>query len=1569
MVWSLRTAFGTAILLANLSSCFRVGDDELDDLDESFALPIEACGNGSQLATKVIMEDVLATKVIMEDYLFPRRNSTGRYLPNACLTSLNSQPVQVDNFIPNLAFDFRSICGFPLYQWIEDVRILGNVHPVTCSFILTVMMMYVSVLCSAWGEHETPDGQSAETSWNQFFFFGAWDACALGITVLGACNMNWCETPTAVGLFIVMLEGMMHRFVLETPALTIVAFTVQPEGVDRANGDHLSICLNYNLLASDEETIDECFLNMYHAFMGNVTMSAGHMNVSAVLVSATNKPDLKLYEVDVCLRFRKRIYNDLYREGMVWAGGGSLADQLDPGRKGRIWSAFQQDSSLVDKLPSLCQAFALEFMVIQRVSRVLKKCGQYQDLIQLSQGQDAAFSYVSTERYGVGARPAGEPLFHACEDVDRCRGHRWDYTLVLDLDTLVLPGSVPDFLKVCAANPDRVILQPAIKFVAAEDATLYECLELLRHAIYSPITHVQVTLMNRSPFYGKGILNNTLYFERLIGSADDPIEIVPLDVLSHDTFEAAMTTPLYIPDQFLLEAPCSNYISWTERELRWNRGELILAMYFFRNTAGVIFRALQKFSQPSMYIPQSSRHQVHALDNLTHLQNHSAHAALRTMSMKLVLFAYLIVSGFATKHYVKTQIFIVMFLIIVFPKMAVTNRSNFAQSVFESILSIVQYTPESLVGSVRILKAFQGLVSGASGWIPISELEAEFRGTNPWVYSLGYLYRYVIAAFVGVWFVMNYRPDMISLTWVLGTTAFLPIFVGMSSMKFKDMPRFLQWLLVIPDHVLLDHAASSPTAVSDEQELPPWEQVPQAPQAPPAPAPDKVPLSRWSYLLPRWGQVPRQVPLELPPEPEPLSRWRLPRWGQVPSEVPLELPLEPERVWPFRSGKGKSIQKFTLGPDANDGRLPGRGRVPAPSQNLRNEAMSGGINVSLPERGDFCLDSFIADPMMRRIYQQPLNKTLDISALEESGMKVLSEDRAHQIAAGLRKFPCSMQEFICILRELRWESPAVTPAALEQALEAMPSNEEVALLVKSQDANKNAHKMLGPVEKLMLPLANMSRAAARVRTLCIAQRARACAIKTTHELSVLKDACLTVQGSLLLSTVIRLAAEVGNYIKYGSFQTSLAARAIDVKAVGSLLGLQEIKAGHSSALHFLCAKMMHAYPDLDIADMLLQELRPAVKAATIHVRSLEKRIRSFTRDLDATRAECQIFSRDYTTTAESREEYSGAFETNVEVASSSGSASGSSAGSGDEDNNKVGCVADVADVATIRGSARHRLKRLRQILEELNKLILGANEATVLQMRKMMDSDESARAGMREDGLPRHFGSGFARGPDVIFENLAEFIEVFRQHWVEVRAELPSFLDHFESFGLRMMVTSSWLDHSRENGARKQPDPKERHGHFSRGLEAAWPKGDEKPRGQKSTSRSSRKQQLDNEQEAPAPHPTDLGVVQSSASGSAASPLDLRPGQLVASAPAGALADLDYRQGSVFGTAALGLDLGPGHMPASGPAASPLDLRPHQMVASAPATGLADLDAGQGSVFGIAAPAPGRGRLFGLDTC
>ncbi|XP_071132779.1 uncharacterized protein [Mytilus edulis] len=243
----------------------------------------------------------------------------------------------------------------------------------------------------------------------------------------------------------------------------------------------LKLIINYNLLATCENDIDECMQNMFEAYMGNL-----HANVSAVLVSATKDIKLKDYELYVRDDIRRMIYSKLYLEGMAFCK--MRYNEIDGPRLQNFWSTYRDYVTKELKsfhIHSICKERMDNFMVVHRLSKVLRKCGQYQDLILLSEGETKAYTYCDRELYNDYARTYGDPLFETSADTGRILGKRFDYTLVLDGDTTVPEGTVIKLLDVAAGNPDRGIIQPGIEVdlyiirLKEYRSVLVECLKFI----------------------------------------------------------------------------------------------------------------------------------------------------------------------------------------------------------------------------------------------------------------------------------------------------------------------------------------------------------------------------------------------------------------------------------------------------------------------------------------------------------------------------------------------------------------------------------------------------------------------------------------------------------------------------------------------------------------------------------------------------------------------------------------------------------------------------------------------------------------------------------------------------------------------------------------------------------------------------------------------------------------------------------------------------------------------------------------------------------------------------------
>ena len=614
-------------------------------------------------------------------------------------------------------------------------------------------------------------------------YFSCWALLACLCIILNCLNIDWTKTNKVLGAVIVAVLGILQGSVLEFPLQTVATFAMGGKRREnkRASCDHLSLILNYNLLATSKEDIEECIETMYIAYKGNLSS-----NVSAVLVSATNDKELKEYELELRDKYRKIIHDELYREGLAFSE--RRYNDIDDMHFKNVWKKYHDIDGYEFKvyhLESVCERYTCNFMVIHRVSRVLKKCGQYQDLMLLSEGISEAYTYCDSDHYGKLARTFGEKLFQETDDVMNIINRRFDYTLVLDGDTGVPRGGVFELLEIAAAHPDKGIIQPSIKFNCTRDDTLYMHLEAMRQSIYEPMTNAMTALFGQSGFFGKALINNKLYIEHVIGNKDNLIERVPVDVLSHDTFEAALLKPLYAGSTYLLEAPSHNYVTWGIRERRWNRGEIILATYFWKSAFGKPMRWLQKYFQKSKF----NKTKVRTDSELDFVTSYVAHSALRHMLMKPMLLLYICINVSVHLKQANVSIIIVMFCILIFPKFAVCNRENYKSVILESIASVLQFTPEAVVGSIRLLRALHANISLNAKWVPQRAVEEEFRNTNPFISGFRHLWGYSLFSFVIGALVIAFVEEALLLLALLITVFLLPVFTGVTSLKLKSCLR------------------------------------------------------------------------------------------------------------------------------------------------------------------------------------------------------------------------------------------------------------------------------------------------------------------------------------------------------------------------------------------------------------------------------------------------------------------------------------------------------------------------------------------------------------------------------------------------------------------------------------------------------------------------------------------------------------------------------------------------------------------------------------------------------------
>ena len=625
-------------------------------------------------------------------------------------------------------------------------------------------------------------------------YFKTWTIATIVMLLINCANTNWVylfqNEPwwmICLSIFFFAIQGVLQWSVLELPLMSFASTFVKADADRMADGRHLTIIINYNLLASYKSEVDATLVNAFSAYIGNLSPT-----VACVLVSATGDPELKEYELFVRDNLREQIYDLVIQEGRAWASG----KILDEGRANRMFEAFRDRTGIVDEnfvqliLPSLATKYAKDFMVVQRVTRVLRKCGQYQDLMLLSEGDNSAWTYTDKTHYKEAAREYGEPLFHISQDVENIQGRRFDYTLVLDGDTGVIKNSLSTLLDVAAANPERAIVQPAIRIVAQEDQSLFMHIDKMRQEINEPITAALTTLLGRSGFYGKGLIQNKYYIKALLGTRENPIEKVPIDVLSHDTFEAGALSPLYVSSVQLLEEPCGNYVTWDIRECRWNRGELLLAHYFFPRSLGRFFEWMMCRVRKTPPTKLILRYETHLDDAGAYI----AHSALRQMMLKPLLLFYIV-----CRVWVKLYLFfnwlplvLMVILVLILPKVPLTTRHNWHKILADIMCCILQYSPEPITGTIRVFKSAQAHISGVSGWVPQFKVEQDFLIQPAVVATFAYQWRLFLLTCASLAPIVIFRPKDYLLMFLFAVTAFIPIYTTLTALPYRSWKRVLQ---------------------------------------------------------------------------------------------------------------------------------------------------------------------------------------------------------------------------------------------------------------------------------------------------------------------------------------------------------------------------------------------------------------------------------------------------------------------------------------------------------------------------------------------------------------------------------------------------------------------------------------------------------------------------------------------------------------------------------------------------------------------------------------------------------
>ncbi|GAB6029761.1 hypothetical protein CHUAL_005476 [Chamberlinius hualienensis] len=262
--------------------------------------------------------------------------------------------------------------------------------------------------------------------------------------------------------------------------------------------------------------------------------------------------------------------------------------------------------------------------------------------------------------------------------------------------------------------------------------------------------------------------------------------MIPIDVLSHDTYEAVCLKPLFAGSVVLVEAPCRNYITWNIRETRWNTGDLILAVHFWPKTFGRVIRWLQNIIQSSNY----THVRVRTVPKFDLVTLYVATSAIRNITVKLFLFTYLLLRTIVKLHNPCWPDIHLTIFVLLFPKFAMYNGKNCKLIAIDVIMSFLQFSPDIFAGVLRVIVALKRILQKSPKWIPQRAVEEQFQKPNKFALYFRELWLIILCSVLLCSLTVTRTP--VKSTWELSsdmvfiaTALFLPFYCGITSLRVK----------------------------------------------------------------------------------------------------------------------------------------------------------------------------------------------------------------------------------------------------------------------------------------------------------------------------------------------------------------------------------------------------------------------------------------------------------------------------------------------------------------------------------------------------------------------------------------------------------------------------------------------------------------------------------------------------------------------------------------------------------------------------------------------------------------
>ena len=460
---------------------------------------------------------------------------------------------------------------------------------------------------------------------------------------------HYSSTQNALNISLTILQFLITLLMSELPlSLMMSLFLKSREKETHIERDTPLCVINYNIKASCETDIQKCFGNCEVSYQLN-----SHDNIYMAIVSSTRNETLMKYELDLAKQLKSK-----YHE---------------------------------------------KFHYLYRPGNCLRKCGQYHDLMMFSRNNSQSSDYTD-DRYRTYKRER-QMLFDISKsstNISFLHNLNAKYILVLDADNTIT--NLRLLLSIAERNPNFSIFQPYVHLNG--ETTFYQYIFSTISNLISKAKETFFERIEHCSFYGKGLINIDNYIQEIIKT-----DAVPVNCMSHDTFEAMFLPCKYVKEVSIAETYPTNHCAWSIRETRWNVGDLQMLLH---HTPFHSFRKKNiNFSFQKTFIALSSfRSIIFRPLSLLFIILHTFLLRFREFTYANLFWSMMVSMGFSS-----------VMLIIENKKKKLYSTKRLVSSM---ILSILFYIPEAITGSIRLISSIKNSIITFK-WIPSSKVEQKIK--------------------------------------------------------------------------------------------------------------------------------------------------------------------------------------------------------------------------------------------------------------------------------------------------------------------------------------------------------------------------------------------------------------------------------------------------------------------------------------------------------------------------------------------------------------------------------------------------------------------------------------------------------------------------------------------------------------------------------------------------------------------------------------------------------------------------------------------------------------------------